>query len=35
MSDEDWVELGALADDGAYYDRFRELFALDISPPVS
>ncbi|MBM3684620.1 MAG: SDR family oxidoreductase [Actinobacteria bacterium] len=32
MSDEDWVSLGACADDEAYADRFRELFGLDISP---
>jgi NAD(P)-dependent dehydrogenase (short-subunit alcohol dehydrogenase family) len=32
ISDEDWVELGAVADDDAYYDRFRELFDLDIAP---
>jgi NAD(P)-dependent dehydrogenase (short-subunit alcohol dehydrogenase family) len=32
MSDEDWVALGALGDDDAYYDRFRELFDLEIAP---
>jgi NAD(P)-dependent dehydrogenase (short-subunit alcohol dehydrogenase family) len=32
MSDEDWVSLGACADDEAYAARFRELFGLDISP---
>ena len=32
MSDEDWVALGALEDDGEYVDRFNELFGLDLSP---
>jgi NAD(P)-dependent dehydrogenase (short-subunit alcohol dehydrogenase family) len=31
ISDEDWVALGALEDDAAYTERFRELFGLDIS----
>jgi NAD(P)-dependent dehydrogenase (short-subunit alcohol dehydrogenase family) len=30
MSDRDWVELGMASDDEAYYDRFRELFGLDL-----
>ena len=30
MSDDDWVALGALADDDAYYERFRDLFGLEI-----
>ncbi len=30
VSDADWVALGALADDEAYYDRFQELFGLDL-----
>jgi NAD(P)-dependent dehydrogenase (short-subunit alcohol dehydrogenase family) len=33
MDDHDWVALGALQDDSDYYDRFKELFELDISPP--
>ena len=32
MSDADWVELGAIEDDDAYYERFLELFGLDIRP---
>jgi NAD(P)-dependent dehydrogenase (short-subunit alcohol dehydrogenase family) len=32
MEDADWVELGAVDDDAAYYERFRELFDLDIAP---
>ena len=30
MSDEDWVALGAIADDGEYAARFKELFDLEI-----
>ncbi len=30
MSDEDWVALGAHADDDAYYDDFAERFGLDL-----
>lgn len=33
MSDDDWVSLGAIADDDAYYARFAELFGLSIAPP--
>jgi len=32
MADADWVGLGALEDDAAYYARFKELFGLDIAP---
>jgi NAD(P)-dependent dehydrogenase (short-subunit alcohol dehydrogenase family) len=32
MSDADWVALGALEDDAAYYARFHELFGVDIAP---
>jgi NAD(P)-dependent dehydrogenase (short-subunit alcohol dehydrogenase family) len=32
MSDDDWVALGAVADDDAYYARFEQLFGLDIRP---
>jgi NAD(P)-dependent dehydrogenase (short-subunit alcohol dehydrogenase family) len=32
MSDEDWVQLGAAADDAEYYDRFERHFGLDIRP---
>ncbi|MGH9272865.1 MAG: SDR family oxidoreductase [Ilumatobacteraceae bacterium] len=32
MADADWVALGALDDDAAYYARFKELFGLDIAP---
>ena len=32
MDDADWVALGAVDDDAAYYERFRELFDLDIAP---
>ncbi len=32
MSDEDWVALGAFADDGAYYDAFDRHFGVDIRP---
>jgi NAD(P)-dependent dehydrogenase (short-subunit alcohol dehydrogenase family) len=30
VSDEDWVALGAIADDAEYAERFSELFGLDI-----
>ena len=30
MSDRDWVELGMVSDDEEYYDRFRELFGLEL-----
>jgi len=30
VSDEDWVELGAMTDDAAYNERFRELFGIEI-----
>jgi NAD(P)-dependent dehydrogenase (short-subunit alcohol dehydrogenase family) len=32
MSDNDWVALGALDDDDAYYDAFQRHFGLDIHP---
>jgi NAD(P)-dependent dehydrogenase (short-subunit alcohol dehydrogenase family) len=32
MTDEQWVELGRCVEDGEYYERFRELFGLDVSP---
>jgi NAD(P)-dependent dehydrogenase (short-subunit alcohol dehydrogenase family) len=32
ITDEEWVALGAVEDDGAYYARFHELFGLDIAP---
>jgi len=32
MSDADWVELGAIEDDGEYYARFQEHFGVDIAP---
>jgi NAD(P)-dependent dehydrogenase (short-subunit alcohol dehydrogenase family) len=32
VSDEDWIALGAAADDVAYAARFEELFGLDIRP---
>jgi NAD(P)-dependent dehydrogenase (short-subunit alcohol dehydrogenase family) len=32
ISDEDWVALGAIADDEAYYGAFKETFGLDIAP---
>lgn len=35
MSDEDWVELGAIDDDAAYAARFHELFDLDITPGIA
>jgi NAD(P)-dependent dehydrogenase (short-subunit alcohol dehydrogenase family) len=30
VADADWIALGALADDAAYYARFQELFGLDL-----
>ena len=30
MSDLDWVALGMASDDEEYYDRFRELFGLEL-----
>jgi NAD(P)-dependent dehydrogenase (short-subunit alcohol dehydrogenase family) len=32
ISDDDWIALGAIEDDDAYYARFQELFDLDITP---
>jgi NAD(P)-dependent dehydrogenase (short-subunit alcohol dehydrogenase family) len=32
IDDREWVALGALTDDGAYYARFAELFGIDIAP---
>lgn len=32
MSDEDWVGLGAIADDTEYYERFHDLLGIDIAP---
>ena len=32
MSDEEWISLGRVADDAAYYARFDELFGLDLRP---
>jgi hypothetical protein len=32
MSDEEWVAMGALADDGAYYDAFEKYFGKRIRP---
>jgi len=32
MGDDDWVALGALADDSEYYARFHDHFGLDIKP---
>jgi NAD(P)-dependent dehydrogenase (short-subunit alcohol dehydrogenase family) len=32
MTDEDWVDLGRCVEDDEYYDRFRDLFALDVRP---
>jgi NAD(P)-dependent dehydrogenase (short-subunit alcohol dehydrogenase family) len=32
MADEDWVALGALADDGEYYAEFLRRFGVDITP---
>lgn len=34
MSDEDWVELGAIDDDAAYVERFKDLFGLDIGAGI-
>lgn len=35
MSDDDWLSLGAAPDDDTYYDRFAQLFGLDIRPEPS
>lgn len=32
MTDEQWVELGRSVEDTEYYERFRDLFGLDVSP---
>ena len=32
MTDEEWVELGRIADDHEYYARFENTFGLDIRP---
>jgi len=34
ITDEDWVALGAIEDDGEYEDRFVQLFGVDIHPPT-
>ena len=34
VSDEDWVQLGAITDDADYVARFQELFGVDIRPPA-
>ncbi len=34
ISDDDWVGLGAIDDDQAYFERFYELFGLDIAPKL-
>jgi NAD(P)-dependent dehydrogenase (short-subunit alcohol dehydrogenase family) len=34
ISDDDWVALGAIDDDQAYFQRFSELFKLDIAPKL-
>jgi NAD(P)-dependent dehydrogenase (short-subunit alcohol dehydrogenase family) len=34
ISDDDWVGLGAIQDDQAYFERFSELFGLDVSPKL-
>lgn len=34
LSDEEWVALGAIADDAAYRARFTELFGVDLTPPA-
>jgi NAD(P)-dependent dehydrogenase (short-subunit alcohol dehydrogenase family) len=34
ISDDDWVGLGAIPDDQAYFERFSELFHLDIAPKL-
>ena len=31
MSDEDWVLLGSIIDDAAYYERFQEVFGIDLT----
>ena len=33
MSDEEWVALGAVADDAGYYREFKRLFGLDLETP--
>jgi hypothetical protein len=32
ITDDEWVALGAIEDDAAYYERFHDLFELDITP---
>ena len=32
IADDDWIGLGAIADDDAYYERFTEIFGVDIAP---
>jgi NAD(P)-dependent dehydrogenase (short-subunit alcohol dehydrogenase family) len=34
LTDDDWIGLGGLTDDGEYQARFEELFGLDIRPPA-
>jgi len=33
MSDQEWVALGAIADDDEYHERFQSAFGVDIRPP--
>ena len=34
MSDDEWVALGAVSDDDAYYREFKRLFGLDLGTPA-
>jgi NAD(P)-dependent dehydrogenase (short-subunit alcohol dehydrogenase family) len=34
MSDEEWVDLGRIADAGEYRERFKAAFGVDITPPT-
>ena len=33
MSDDEWVALGAVESDDEYYDRFHDLFGLELRKP--
>jgi hypothetical protein len=34
MSDEEWVDLGRIADTVEYRERFKAAFGVDITPPT-
>ena len=35
LSDEDWVALGAIADDNEFYEGFNKAFGVDLTGPLA